>query len=69
MGLGSPDNGTCRIKGRAMKAQGVREHGGPWKGFWRAEVASWEPAGQVQLIAVLLSTHSVYKVFELVANI
>lgn len=59
MGLGSPDNGTCRTKGKAMKVQGVGEHGGRWKDFWRAEVANWEPAGQIQIIAVLLSPHGV----------
>lgn len=40
MELGSPDNGTCRTKRRAMKAQDVGEHGVPWRGFWRAEVAN-----------------------------
>lgn len=30
MGLGSLDRGACGTKGRAVKAEGVREHGGPW---------------------------------------
>lgn len=53
MRLGSPDNGTCRTKGRAMKTQGIREHEGAWRDFWRTKITNWEPVGQIQLTAVL----------------